>query len=82
MAGVMLQVLPNFLSKVIKNQSFYICKHTWKFIDSENYCITHHDDKMFFLPFGRYHTLPTRDINKLLQKMDAFCFTYQHVDCL
>ena len=37
---------------------------------------------MCFLPNCRYHFIPIGHIKKLLQKLDAFCFNYQHVDCL
>ena len=50
---------------------------------SKEYYIARHDDKMCFLPNCRFHNILLGNINKeLLQKMDAFCFNYQHVDCL
>ena len=49
---------------------------------SEEYCTTHQDDKMCFVPICRYHVLLKGDIKQLLQKLDAFCFYYQYVDCL
>ena len=30
----------------------------------------------------QYHIILVGDIKELLQKLDAFCFNYQHVDCL
>ena len=35
-----------------------------------------------FLPNCRYHNILIGNIKELLQKLDAFCFNYQHVDCL
>ena len=49
---------------------------------SKEHCIGRHDDKMCFLPNCRYHILLTGNIKELLQRLDAFCFNYQHVDCL
>ena len=49
---------------------------------SKEYCIAGHDDKMCFLPNCRYHIVLIGNIKELLQKLDAFCFNYQHVDCL
>ena len=47
------------------------------------YCIARHDDKMCFLPNCRYHILLKGNIKEeLLQKLDAFRFNYQHLDCL
>ena len=49
---------------------------------SKEYCIARHDDKMCFLLYCRYHISLIGNIRDLLQKLDAFCFNYQHVDCL
>ena len=55
---------------------------------SKEYCIAHHDDKMCLLPNCRHHILLNFIHNFhiihiiMLQKLDAFCFNYQHVDCL
>ena len=48
----------------------------------KQYCIARHDEKMCFLPSCRYHIILIGNIKELLQKMDAFCFNYQHVDYL
>ena len=45
-------------------------------------CIARHDDKLCFLPNCRNHIVLIGNIKDLLQKLDAFCFNYQHVDCL
>ena len=37
---------------------------------------------MCFLPNCRYHITLIGNIEELLQKLDAFCFNYQHVNCL
>ena len=49
---------------------------------SKEYCIAGHDDKMCFLSNCRYHNVLKGNIKELLQKLNAFCFKYQHVDCL
>ena len=48
----------------------------------KNYCIAHHDDKTCSLPACNYHIILLGEIEELLYKLDTFCFTYQHVDCL
>ena len=48
---------------------------------SNEYCIAGHNDKMCFLPNCRYQIFLIGNIKDLLQKLDAFCFNYQHVDC-
>ena len=35
-----------------------------------------------FLPACKYHIVLLGDVQELLKKLDSFCFTYQHVDCL
>ena len=37
---------------------------------------------MCFLPNCRYHIIVKGNIKDLLEKLDSFCFNYQHVDCL
>ena len=82
MAAVMLQVIPSFYTNYSKN-SLCVSANTYeKFIVSEEYCIARHDDKMCFLPNCRYHIILIGNIKDLLQKLDAFCFKYQHADCL
>ena len=52
------------------------------FFVSKEYCFARHDDKMCFLPKCRYHNILIGNIKELLQNLDAFCFNYQHVDCV
>ena len=81
MAAIMLQAKPCFYEK-ISEKSFFISASTFeKFIVCKEYCIAHHDDKTCFLPACKYHILLGK-VEKLLKKLDTFCFTYQHVDCL
>ena len=82
MAAVMLQVILSFSTSYSKN-SLFISGNTYeKYIVSKECCIAGHDDKMCFLPNCRYHIILIGNIKKLLEKLDAFCFNYQHVDCL
>ena len=48
----------------------------------KEYSIARHDDNMCFLPNCRYHNILIGNIKELLQKLDAFCFNYHHVECL
>ena len=82
MAAVMLQVIPSFYTNYSKNSLFISANTYEKYIVSKDYCIAGHDDKMCFLPNCRYHIILIGNIKELLQKLDAFCFNYQHVDCL
>ena len=82
MAAVMLQVIPSFYTKYSKNSLFLPVNTYEKFIVSKEYCIARHDDKMCFVSNCRYHIILLGNIKELLQKLDAFCFNYQHVDCL
>ena len=82
MAAVMLQVIPSFFTNYSKISLFISANTYWKNIVNKEYCIAGHDDKMCFLPNCRYHIILIGNIEELLQKLDAFCFNYQHVDCL
>ena len=82
MAAVMVQVIPSFYTNYSKNSLFIPANTYEEFIVSEEYCFGRHDDKMCFLPKCRYHIILIGNIKVLLQKLDAFCFNYQHVDCL
>ena len=82
MAAVTLQVIPSFYTNLSKNRLFISANTYEKCIVSKEYCIARHDDKMCFLPNCRYQLILIGNIKELLQKLDAFCFNYQHVDCL
>ena len=82
MAAVMLQVIPSFYTFYSKNNLFISANTYGKYIVSEEYCIAGHVDKISFLPKYRYHNILIGDFKELLQKWNAFCFNYQHVDCL
>ena len=82
MAVVMLQAIPSFYINCSKNSPFIAANTYEKYIVSKEYCIARHDDKLCFLPNCRYHIILIGNIKELLQKLDALCFNYQHVDCL
>ena len=82
MAAVMLQVIPSFYTNY-SNNSLFISANTYeKNILSKEYCIVRVDDKMCFLRSCRYRIIVLGNIKELLQKLDTFCFNYQHVDSL
>ena len=82
MAAVMLQVIPSFYTNFSKNRLFISANTYEKNSVSKEYCFARHDDRMCFLPNCRYHIILKGNIKELLRKLDAFCFKYQHVDCL
>ena len=82
MAAVMLQVIPSFNRNYSKNSLFISAKTYEEFNVSKENCFARHDDKMCFLPNWRYHIILIGNVKELRQKLDAFCFNYQHVDCL
>ena len=82
MGAAILQVIPQLWCKLFK-KSLFISANTYeKYIVSKEYCIFRHDDKMCFLPNCRCHIILIGNIKDLVHKLDAFCFIYQHVDCL
>ena len=82
MTGAMLQVIPSFYTNYSKNNLFISANTYEKNFVSKEYCIARHDDKICFLPNCRYHSILIGNNKELLQKLDAFCFNYQHADCL
>ena len=82
MAAIMLQTIPSFYRK-LSEKSLFISTTTYeKYIVCKDYCIAHHDNKTCFLPSCKYHIVLLGSVQELLKKLDSFCFTYQHVDCL
>ena len=82
MAAIMLHVNPSFYTKYSKNSLFLSPNKYEKYIESKECCIARQDDKMCFLPNCSYHIILIGNFKDLLQKLDAFCFNYQHVECL
>ena len=72
----------SFYTNYSKNSLFISANTYEKYIVSKEDCFARHDEKMCFLPNCRYHNILIGNIKELLQKLDAFCFNYQHVDCL
>ena len=78
MAAIMLQSIPSFYTKFSEKS---LSASTYeKYIVYTDYCIPHH--KSCFLPACKYHIILLGNFEGLLKKLDTFCFTYQHVDCL
>ena len=78
----MLQTIPSFYAK-ISEKSLFISATTYeKYIVCKDYCIAHHNEKTCFLPTCKYHIVLLGNLQELLKKLDTFCFTHQHVDCL
>ena len=82
MASIMLQTIPSFYAKN-SEKSFLISATTCeKYIVCKDYCIAAHNKKTCFLPACNYHVVLLGNNQELLKKLDTFCLTYQHVDCL
>ena len=81
MAAVMLEAIPSLYTNYSKSSLFISANAYENNIVSKEYCIARHDDKLCFLPNCRYHIILTGNIKDSLQKLDTFCFNYQHVDC-
>ena len=78
----MLRTIPSFYAKN-SEKSLCISATTYeKYFVCKDYCIAHHNDKTCFLPACKYHIVLLGNVQELLKKLDTFCFTYQHVDCL
>ena len=78
----MLQANPSFYANV-SEKNFFISATTYeKHIACKDYCIAHYDDKTCFQPVCKYRMITPGELGEVLQKLDTFCFTYQHVNSL
>ena len=82
MAAFMLQSISSFYTKFSEKSLFISASTFEKYIVCKDYCIAHHDNKTCFLPACKCHIILLGNMEELLKKLDTFCFTYQHVDCL
>ena len=82
MQAVTSQTIPSFYTDHSKNSLFVSANTYEKYIVSKEYCIARRDDKMSFLSNCRTLIILSGDIEELLQKLDAYCFKYQQLECL
>ena len=82
MAAIMLQTIPSFYAKTSEKNLFISATTYEKYIACKEYGIAHHEDKTCTSPACNCHIILIGEIEELLQKLDKFCFIYQHVDCL
>ena len=82
MAAIMLQTTPSFYTKLSEKSLFISANTHEKYIVCKDYCIAHHNERTCFLPACKYHIVVLGNVKELLKKLDSFCFTYQHLDCL
>ena len=78
----MLQAIPSFYAKNSEKILFISANTFEKKIVYTDYGIAHHDDKMCSLPASKYLVIIFGETEELIHKLDAFCFTYQHMDYL
>ena len=82
MAAIMLQTIHSFYAKISEKSLFISATTYGKYIVCKDYCIADHNEKTCFLPACKYQFVLLGNVQELLKKLDTFCFTYQHVDCL
>ena len=82
MAAIMLQTVSSFYTKLSEKSLFISANICEEYIVSTDYCIAHHDDETCFSPACKYHIILLGNVEELLKKLDTFCFTYEHLDCL
>ena len=82
MGAIMLQTIPSFYAKNAEKILLISATTYEKNIVCKDYCIAHHNENTCFLPACKYHIVLLGKVQELLKKLDTFCFTYQHVDCL
>ena len=78
----MIQVIDSFSTNYSKNSLLSSANTYENYIVSKENCISRHDDKIGFLTKCRYHIILLGNVDELLKKLDTFCFSDQHLDCL
>ena len=82
MADVMMLAIPSLhAGSQFRHYSVCFCKEIQNYFVSESHSIVQHKGNMYFLLKCRFHLVIPGDIEKLLQKMNAFCFTTHNLDC-
>ena len=84
MATITLQTIPSFYTKFSEKCSFNSANTYEKYLVCNDYSQwqAFHNDKTCFVCDCKLHVLLLGNVDELLKKLDTFCFTYQHVDCL
>ena len=82
MVAIMLETILSFYEKISEKSLSSSATTYEKYIVCKDYCIAHHNEKTCFLPACKYHIVLVGNVQELQKKLDTFCFTYQHVDCL
>ena len=82
MAAIMLQTISSFYAKISEKSLFTSAITYQKYIVCKDYCIAHHNQRTCFSTACNYLIVLLGNVQELLEKLDTFCFTYQHVDCL
>ena len=78
----MLQAIPNFFAES-SEKCLFISSNTYKkYIVCNDYCVAFPNDKNCFVSNCKFHMILLGNVEELLKKLDAFCLTYQRVDCL
>ena len=82
MADVMLQAVPSFFAEY-SEKCLVISSNTYKkYVVCNYYCVSFHNKKTCFVSNCKFHIILLGNVEELLNNLDLFCFTYQHVDCL
>ena len=76
----MLQTKPSFYAKISERNLLISATTYEKYIVCKDYCIAHHNEKTCFYPRVNIMLCYLEMFQR--KKLDIFCFTYQHVDCL
>ena len=82
MTAIILQTIASFYTKNSEKSQFISANTYEKHIVCTDNCSAYNDDKTCFLPACKHHNILLGNVEELLKKLDTFCFTYQHVDCL
>ena len=82
MAAVKLERNLSFFAEYSENCLFISANTYKKYIVCNDFCVAFDNDKTCFVSNCKFHIILLGNFEELLKKLNTFCFTYQHVDCL
>ena len=80
MAAIILKTIPRFYTKNSEKCLYFPSNANKKYIVCKEYCVANHDTH--HLPACKNHIILLGNVEELQKRLDTFCVTYQHVECL
>ena len=75
--------IPSSFFAEYSEKCLFVFSNTYKkYIVCNDFCVAFQNDKTCFVSNWKFHISLLGNVEEVLKKLNTFCFTYQHVDCL